>query len=77
MWQPTLPSTREQILSEIMGFLAEFEVGKAAFGVHAAGDGSLVTRLRRGEGIGTTKLDTIRAYMAGRRAERAVREGGA
>ena len=77
MWSGTNPSTSEQILSEIAGFLADFQIGKAEFGIKAAGDGSLVARLRRGDGINIKKLDRIRAYMAGQRAERAARETGA
>ena len=72
-----MPSTRVQILGEISGFLAEFQIGKSSFGTEAAGDGNLVRRLKRGEGITIDKLDRIRGYMAGKRAEQAARETGA
>ena len=70
-------TTRAQILTEIEDFLKDTGTSTDALGKHVVQDGRLVARLRDGKDITTGTLDQIRAYMSLKRAEQAVREGGA
>lgn len=62
-------STREQLIDEIERFLAITGMAPTRFGVEAAGERSLLSRLKGGGDITTDKADKIRAYIKDWRPE--------
>lgn len=56
------PQTRA-ILDEILAFCERQDVTRTSFGVHAVGDGNLITSLEKGRMPMFSTIDRIRAYI--------------
>jgi len=62
-----MSGTAKQLLGEIEGFLAQFDITPSKFGVAAVNDGHLVAKLRKGSSVTLKTADRVRAYMASQR----------
>ena len=62
-----MSGTAKELLGEIEGFLAQFDVTPSKFGVAAVNDGHLVAKLRKGNSVTLKTADRVRAYMASQR----------
>lgn len=60
------PQTRK-LLNEILAFCERQDVTRTSFGVHAVGDGNLVTALEKGRMPMFSTIDRIRAYIRGQK----------
>jgi phosphopantothenoylcysteine decarboxylase/phosphopantothenate--cysteine ligase len=64
-----MSQTARALLSEIEGFLAQFQVTPSKFGVAAVNDGHLVAKLRKGGSVTLKTADRVRCYMASERSK--------
>ena len=62
-----------QLIDEIDGFLAEFDIGEHRFGILAASNGRLVERLRLGGRVWPETEERIRNFMSERRSKKSGR----
>jgi phosphopantothenoylcysteine decarboxylase / phosphopantothenate---cysteine ligase len=67
-----MSGTAKELLGEIEGFLAQFDITPSKFGVAAVNDGHLVAKLRRGSSVTLKTADRVRAYMASQRSAAAA-----
>lgn len=57
----------ELFRQEVFDFLAEFEIGETYFGLKAARNPRLVSRLRDGKGVHMQTIESVRSFMAAHR----------
>jgi phosphopantothenoylcysteine decarboxylase / phosphopantothenate---cysteine ligase len=62
-----MSGTAKELLGEIEGFLAQFDITPSKFGVAAVNDGHLVAKLRKGNSVTLKTADRVRAYMTAER----------
>src|SRR5215510_4917743 len=67
-----MSATGKELLGEIEGFLAQFQVTPSKFGVAAVNDGHLVAKLRKGGSVTLKTADRVRGYMASQRSKQPV-----
>jgi phosphopantothenoylcysteine decarboxylase/phosphopantothenate--cysteine ligase len=63
-----MSGTAKELLGEIEGFLAQFDITPSKFGVAAVNDGHLVAKLRKGNSVTLKTADRVRAYMESQRS---------
>lgn len=54
---------KQELLRDVLAFIAEHGLSEITFGVYAIKDGRLVERLRRGGAIDIDKAAEVRRYM--------------
>ncbi len=71
------PATRKKLLRAVQLFVSDTGIPITTVGKRSCGDQSVFARIEAGGDVLSGTVDRINAYMAGVRAEKAVREGSA